>query len=198
MNSFALDKLVLRSDGGALLIAEQFYVEEYEIRNNGAFATPGFYGPPVGSTYTREYIYNYNDIIIVNIRPDGEIEWATRIPKQQISSNDGGYYSSYAVSIVRDKIYFVYNDSEENYDRNERINQTYEFTGGSKRSLIAVAEVSRDGSLEIFPLFKNRDVDIITRPKMCMQVGKNDMIIYGEKGRDYRFGSVEFFKNVEN
>ena len=143
-----------------------------------------------------EYYYNYNDIIVVNIQPDGEIEWTARIPKKQISRNDGGYYSSYSVSIVRDKIYFIYNDTEENYIQNERIKQTYEFKGGSKRSLIAVAEISRNGSVDIFPLFKNRDADIITQPKMCKQVGKKNMIIYGEKGRTYRFGSVEFIKKV--
>ena len=59
-----------------------------------------------------------------------------------------------------------------------------------------MAEISRDGSVDIFPLFKNRDVDILTRPKMCKQVGKKNMIIYGEKGKTYRFGNVEFQKKT--
>ena len=196
LNSFSLDKLVLRSDGGALLIAEQYFVEEHERRNYNPYYAPGYYPGTYPNNYSREYYYHYNDVIIVNIRPNGEIEWATRIPKQQVSRNDEGFYSSYAVSIVRDKIYLIYNDTEDNFVRNERINQTYEFTGGEKRSLIAVAEISRDGTLDIFPLFKNRDADIITRPKMCKQVDKKNMIIYGEKGRSYRFGNVEFYKKA--
>ncbi len=194
LNSFSLDKLVLRSDGGALLIAEQYFVEEYERPDYTSYNP--YYPNTYSNRYVTEYYYNYNDIIVVNIQPDGEIEWTARIPKKQISRNDGGYYSSYSVSIVRDKIYFIYNDTEENYIQNERIKQTYEFKGGSKRSLIAVAEISRNGSVDIFPLFKNRDADIITQPKMCKQVGKKNMIIYGEKGRTYRFGSVEFIKKV--
>ena len=196
LNSYSLDKLILRSDGGALLIAEQYFVEEYQRPMNGGFYNPGYYPNSYGRSYSTEYYYHYNDIIIVNIQPNGDIEWATRIPKQQFSINDDGYYLSYAVSIVRDKIYFIYNDSEDNYNQNNRISQTFEFKGGSKRSLIAVAEISRDGSLEIFPLFKNRDADIITRPKMCKQVGKKNMIIYGEKGKTFRFGSVEFNKKA--
>ncbi len=198
LQSFSLDKLILRSDGGALLIAEQYFIEEYDRPNYSSYYSPRYYPYSYYPHHyrTKEYYFNYNDIIIVNIRPDGEIEWATRIPKLQVSRNDGGYYSSYAVSIVRDKIYFIYNDTEENYDRNRRVEYTQEFTGGSRKSLIAVAEVSRDGAVEIFPLFKNRDADIITRPKMCKQIGKKNMIIYGEKGRLYRFGSVEFNKKV--
>jgi hypothetical protein len=196
LNSYSLDKLILRSDGGALLIAEQYFVEEYRRSYDNSFYSPGYYPNSYSNSYSTEYYYHYNDIIVVNIQPNGDIEWAARIPKQQTSVNDDGYYLSYSVSIVKDKIYFIYNDSEDNFDQNERNNQTHEFKGGSKRSLIAVAEISRDGSVVIFPLFKNRDADIITRPKICKQVDKKNMIIYGEKGKTYRFGNVEFRKKV--
>ena len=196
LNSFSLDKLVLRSDGGALLIAEQYFVEEIQRPTNNGFYSPGYYPNTFSNTYSTEYYFHYNDIIIVNIQPNGAIEWAARIPKQQISINDDGYYLSYSVSIVRDKIYFIYNDTEDNFNRNERINQTYTFEGSAKSSLIAVAEISRDGSVNIFPLFKNRDAAIITRPKMCKQIDKKNMIIYGEKGKTYRFGNVEFRKKA--
>ena len=101
-----MDQLILRNDGGALLIAEQYFVQEEYDRNQ-------FYDPYYSNYYNRnyndiDYVYNYNDIIVVNIRPDGEIEWTARIPKRQVTTNDGGYYSSYAMSIVRSKIYFVF------------------------------------------------------------------------------------------
>ena len=56
---FSLDKLILRSDGGALLIAEQYYVYERYYRN-------------WDGTLRYDYFYNYNDIIVVNIRPNGD------------------------------------------------------------------------------------------------------------------------------
>ncbi len=176
---FALDDLVLRNDGGALLVAEQFYIEEWQDYDY-------FYNS------TRiTYIYHYNDIIIVNINPDGEIEWASRIPKWQETRNDGGWYSSYAMSIVRDKIYFVYNDNAKNFDPNRRDNRRrYNFNG--RHSAITISEVGQDGSVQTTPLFQNNDANVLTRPKICKQIGRKKMAVYGENGRTYRFGLLTF------
>ncbi|MEN0047949.1 MAG: hypothetical protein AAF806_12890 [Bacteroidota bacterium] len=174
---FSLDELILRSDGGALLIGEQYFVYE------------DFYRDPWTGFSRFDRYYHYNDIIIVNIRPTGEIEWATRIPKRQVTRNDGGYYSSYAMSIVRDKIYFVFNDNNRNFadTRNDRL---YNFNG--RNSIVSIVEVSKDGNWTITPLFPNREVDLITRPKVCKQVGRKKMLVYGEWGRLFRLAHLEF------
>ena len=173
---FSLDELVLRSDGGAVLVAEQYYVYERTYRY-------------WDGTLRFEYFYNYNDIIVVNIQPDGGIEWATRIPKRQETVNDGGYFSSYAMSIVRDRLYFIFNDNSRNFstDGNSRL---YNFNG--RNSIVALAELRKDGQLSMYPLFNNRDADIITRPKICKQIGSRRMMVYGESGRQYRFAELEF------
>ncbi len=105
---YALDELILRSDGGAVLIAEQFYVEQrYDNRYYDPYYSPyGFYGGRY-SLYNRynpyyydryggyrdnTHYHHYNDIIVVNIKPTGEIEWTARIPKQQVTTNDGGLF----------------------------------------------------------------------------------------------------------
>lgn len=180
LQQYSLDKLILRSDGGVVLIAEQFFVEQRTSRDY-------YYR---NSNLTTDYYYNYHDIIVVNIRPDGEIEWASRIPKRQVTTNDGGYYSSYALSIVRDKLYFVFNDNGRNFVDRERNRRLYNFNG--RQSIIALAELSIDGSVKIEPLFSNREADIITRPKVCRQTDKREMVIYGERGRRYRFAQLEF------
>jgi hypothetical protein len=173
---YDLNDLVLRSDGGALLVAEQVYIYERTYRY-------------FDGTWRSTFFYNYNDIIIVNIRPDGEIEWSARVPKRQATVDDGGYFSSYAMSIVRDKIYFVYNDNHRNFEVGGR-NRIYNYNGSN--SVISVAEVSKDGSVQAYPLFSNREAAIITRPKMCKQIGFREMLLYGERNRNYRFGSLVF------
>ena len=178
---YALDDLILRSDGGALMVAEQYFVEERFSNDFGVY-------PNRFQTGRTDFLYNYNDIIVVNINPEGEIEWTTRIPKNQETYNDGGYFSSYAMSIVRDKIYFVYNDNGRNFDANA--NRIYGYNG--KNSVIALAELRRDGSLKTYPLFSNRTAEVIARPKICKQIGKNEMAIYGEYGRKYKFGHLVF------
>ena len=203
---YALDELILRSDGGAVLVAEQFYVEQRYDNNNPYYSPYGygyglygyrsrFYNPyynPYGYGNYRDntYYYNYNDIIIVNIKPTGEIEWTARIPKQQITSNDGGYFSSYAMSIVRDKFYFVFNDNPKNFASDKKNNKWYSYTG--RNSIITLAEVSKNGEVDIYPVFGEQAASITTRPKICKQIGRNEMLIYGERGRKFRFGSLSF------
>jgi hypothetical protein len=202
---YQIDKLIMRSDGGVIMIAEQFYIEERQRFNNMGMnpwmgGRYGWYDPwgwndpwswRYGNRFNNQmdYYFHYNDIIVVNIQPDGEIAWSSRIPKRQVSVNDGGKYSSYTMSTVADKLYFAYNENPRNLDPTRRVSVA-ETTDRS--SVVFLAEISRDGSLHRYPLFSNRDKGVITRPKICRQVGRRDMAIYGESGRTYRFGVLSF------
>ena len=186
---YSLDELILRSDGGALLIAEQFFIERFDNFNN-RFAGVNTFNNRFNRFDNRiTYEYNYNDIIVVNIRPNGEIQWVARVPKRQETTDDGGYYSSYAHAVVRDRIFIVYNDNGRNFGRED--NRRYRFTGSSN-SIITVAEIRKDGSVEIHPLANNRDERFILRPKVSQQIGRREMAIFGEKGKRFRFGSIDF------
>ena len=125
----------------------------------------------------------------MNIRPDGEIDWAARIPKRQLSRNDGGLFSSYAMSIVADKLYFTYNEDPRNLDPRNKRTYTEE---PDKYSVVVLAEINRQGEVRRTPLFQNKEEGITSRPKICRQIGRNKMAIYGERGRSYRFGLLTF------
>ncbi len=187
---YSLDELILRNDGGAVLVAEQYYVDErqdfYDDRfYNGRFSNRGL---GYGGGRTIDYYYNYNEIIVVNIRPNGEIQWTARIPKYQNTVNDGGYFSSYAMSIVRDKLYFVFNDNPKNFDPTD--DRLHDFNG--QRSIIALAQVNTKGEIKVDPIFSNKEANVLTRPKVSRQVGKREMIIYGENNRKFRFATLQF------
>lgn len=171
---FSLDHLILRSDGGAVLVAEQRY----------SYQTSTYVS---GRTYTANH-YVYNDVIVVNIRPNGEIEWVKRIPKRQHTTDDNGHFSSYAMTITPEGFYFVFNDNARNFEPDSR--WLHNFNG--KKSIVHLAHLTRDGELNSYPLFSNRDVNIITRPKICRQTGSRRMIVYGELKRSYRFAVVDF------
>ena len=195
--SFSLDHLILRNDGGAVLVGEQYYVQQDNNFDNfagntfgrGRFGRGGF-GNNVGNNFS--YLYNYDDLIVANIRPNGEIEWATRIPKNQQTRDDGGYFSSYAMSIVKDKLFFIFNDDARNYDRND--NKLYGFSGNTRRTLISLAQVNRDGSLEMSPLLNNEQDNLLFRPKVSRQTGKREMILFGERGKKFKLASLQFLE----
>jgi hypothetical protein len=172
--SYRIDELVLRSDGGALMIAEQFYIRVTTHTDANGFTTT-----------TRTYYYN--DIIAVNINPDGSIAWATRIPKRQ--SDGSGAFSSYAMTISGGKIYFIYNDHPKNITRTD-YRKIKNFNG--KKSIVTLATLSPDGTYEKIPLFSNREERIVTRPKIARQISKNELVIFGTYKKRYKFGRIVF------
>lgn len=179
---YDLDKLILRSDGGAVLVAEQYYVRVTDERFRD-LAT-GYW-----QNRTNRH-YHYNDVIVVNIGPDGDIDWATHVPKRQVTANDGGYFSSYSVAVTGKAVYLVFNDNSKNFNPDKPTNKIYSFNGS--RSIVALAEIKPDGTVSKYPLFSNREEGILTRPKMSKQTDSNELIIYGERNRKYKFAKVLF------
>lgn len=174
---YDLDEIILRNDGGALLIAEQFIVRAVTTNDNRGFARTNYY-------------FYYNDIIVTNISPTGTIDWYLKIPKEQISTNDGGFYSSYARAVVKDKIYFIFNDHPKNLSLEK--NFPIRALRNVKKALTMVVMVNNDGTLRKQALFPAKEKKTITRPKISTQVAANEMIIFGERGKNIRFGKLNF------
>jgi len=186
--NYNLDHLVLRSDGGALLIGEQYSVEKVYRNNNYGFG--GYYYG--WSRYNQpdriDYYYHYDDIIVVNVAPNGNIEWSTHIPKLQTTLNDNGIFSSYSMMINKDKIYLLFNDNIKNFSNTK--SDLYEFDAG-KYSVGALAEISKDGKSKIY-LVKDSNNSFLLQPKLCKQMQRKSITIFEEEGKKYRFGKLEF------
>ena len=174
---FQLDEIIFHGDGGAVLVGEQFYI------------TTSTFTDANGRTTTTT-IYNYRDIIVVKISGDGEIEWAEKIPKRQVSRNDGGFYSSYQLSIVKNKLYFIFNDNEKNLN-NEGDGKIKNFTG-DKESLTVLVTMDDKGNQKKEALFNVREAEVIIRPKVGDQVGLREAVIFGQKKKKQRVAKVIF------
>ncbi|PSR12903.1 MAG: hypothetical protein DA408_12280 [Bacteroidetes bacterium] len=172
--SYRLRELTLRSDGGIVLVAEQFFREETSVPTYQGLQTTVF--------------YHYNDIVVANISGTGEYTWLRQIPKLQETNDDGGAFSSFAQTTVQDRFYFLYNDHPDNFSPDKR--QQYKMT--DRESVISLTEIDRAGTLKTIPLFVNRDAGVVARPRLCRQVGARVMLVYGEDGRDYRLGLLRF------
>lgn len=151
-NNININKLVIRNDGGIVILAEHSYTTTYS-----------FY-----DIFTRSYItrinYHYNDIFVVSIKPDGAIDWTQRIQKDQESLDDGGYFSSFCSIILGNKMTFIFNTSI------DRVNTIMSYSINSKGAVdskILISESERvnlvaKGALQveenviIIPGYRNR------------------------------------------
>lgn len=118
--------LILKSDGGVVLVAERYKVvsQMYQGHFNPRMPLPA-----------AQAEYHYDDIIVLNINPDGSLGWGDVLYKRQFSRNDKGYMSSFFIMKNPEEIRFLYHD--EIKSRNNKVGQyAMDRKGKSKRRTI--------------------------------------------------------------
>lgn len=180
---YDLDDIILRDDGGALLIGEQYFVKVFTSTTTDANGN---------MNTSTTYNYYYNDIIVINMSPNGKIEWTEKIPKRQRTANDGGFFSSYALSVVKDNLYFVFNDNPKNLFYKDKGSLSNFST--RKESIVVLVALDSEGKQTKEALFSARDADIITRPLVCEQISKDEMILFGQRKKTHRFAKIAFIE----
>ncbi len=154
---FEFLRIVPRSDGGLLCIAEQKEIatESDIVMVNGI------------PTSTSKNIYNYNDILVLNLSAEGEIEWSHVVHKNQTTINDGGYFSSAVVFIDKDFIQLIYND---------QIRSTGE---------VMQYTLYSNGKMMSKKLLKSQLDYVVVIPQESSQVSSNKIIIPTSKNRRF-------------
>jgi len=171
-------------DGSILVSIEQFFIE-----NNS-------YSDPRTGTIRTNYIYQYNDIITYKIGVDGRFDWILKIPKQQISSNDYGPFSSYHSFIDGDKISFIFNDNTKNYNENGTFIESKEIDEanfGTRKNAVSIVQVDiNTGQFNRSILSKGAEIESIVIPKLFItDYISNQLILYAISGRKEKFGILK-------
>ena len=180
LSKFWLDDIILRTDGGLCLVGEQYYTR---TETNTMTDANGH------TTTSTTIYYYYNDIIVVSISPEGKIDWTEKIAKRQTSVNDKGFYSSYKLSVINNKLYFFYNDNPKNHYKNESGNIA---PFKHKEGIVTMVELDVDGRMTKEALFTTNDTDVITRPKVCEQISDDVVIIFGQRKKYQQFAKIKF------
>ena len=160
-------------------ISSDFSLDEFILRSDGGIVLIGesYYETtitstgPNGRSSTTTY-YHYGPILVVNVSPAGKIDWVTKIDKNQDSSTKA--YSSYETAVVKDKIYFVFNK------------------GIRKKSNVMAVSVDAGGKVSEQELFQVKDEKLLLRVPGCEQVSDDEMVVYGEWRKKFRFGKIKF------
>ena len=165
--TFVIDDIILRQDGGALIIAESFYKT---LRNSADLFDPYNYNAVNDINIT----YHYEDLLIVSVMPNGEIHWKNVLPKNQTSIGDLGRYASYSKVNTGTSIEFIYNDEVD--FRTNVIQYSVEPDGESNRQLILNS-------------YKN---DVYLMPQWGKQVDYNEIIIPSLRRKDLRLVKLSY------
>jgi len=178
--------IVLRSDGGAVLIGEERYSRTYS--RYVANGTGGGY-------YTYYTIFYRNDLLAIDIGPDGDIEQAFRVPKRQ-QQTDSDILLSYAMAVAGGKIRFVFNDRAENLElRGTNLRPKTYTPSGMRRARQVVELVSLDmanGDYEREALTTAKEADQYALPYASVQVAPNELILLFQRGKRRRMARVTF------
>jgi hypothetical protein len=95
--NYSIDKIILRRDGGAVIIAEANYTSEYS-----------YYDYYLRTYMSRTY-YHRDNIIQLSVNKDGSILWSNVVQKEQTADDSDDTFFSYTSAIAGGKIQCVYN-----------------------------------------------------------------------------------------
>ncbi|MFT6923976.1 MAG: hypothetical protein ACJA1C_002996 [Crocinitomicaceae bacterium] len=175
-------------DGGIVGTMEQYYVRVVTR-----------YDASTGRS-TTTYYYYYNDIVAYKVGSDGGFDWLSKIDKYQVSTNDGGYFSSYARYVSGDKMYLFFNDNVQNYSETsgefflEEGKKVKSSRISKKKNTVAICEIdlsSGDKTRRMY--FDRTELGAIVVPKLFNTDYINrKMLFYAIKGSKEKFGFLNF------
>ena len=183
--SYTLRKAEVLKDGSFITTLEQYYVIEHTTRD-----------PKTGAT-TTTYTYHYNDIIAYKVGVSGEFDWLVKIDKRQVSTNDGGYYSSYSQFIDNGKLYMIFNDNIKNYKENGDFNTKLERVESSRlskrKNVVAIVGVDlENGKIKRETLLRGADIVARAVPKkFIVDIKSHQVTLYSVRGKKESYGKIE-------
>lgn len=164
---FNVQKIALRQDGGAVIIAE--LNKEFSRRStlpvrrdNGAFSRGGWVD------------YYYEDLILFAIHPDGSEHWKKVLRKRQYSQDDDAIYSSFFLFKTPGRLRFLFNDEI----KQENTVGGYEVTG--------------TGYVERKTVFNTDYQRLKLRFKDGIQVAYNECIVPSERNNRLNLVRIQY------
>jgi len=183
--NYVMRQAEVLKDGSIVGSLEQYYI-----------VTNVYTDPRTNSTRTT-YTYYYNDIIAFKVGESGGFEWLKKINKYQMSTDDGGPYSSYARFVDKGNLCFIFNDNVRNYDdKGNYLNEDkiYPANFGKKKNVVAIVEISlENGDIIRKTFFDRQEITALAVPKLFkIDYRTNEMLLYAVYGKKERFGILKF------
>lgn len=189
--SYGVTDLIARENGTYTMIAEQFYNQTYNT---------------------------YNNLLIFNFNPDGNINWKTVVEKKQDYNYNYSYknlepqdireflvdsgaigdfntnYCSYAIlaPLGENKIYLLYNENIKNLRENKK--KKYYSFNNPRKSYLAIVEISEEGNVNKKNVLPWKRKGLFPQPLHFYEQKYDELIIPAYRNRKYKF--IKFNFNV--
>lgn len=152
--------LILRDDGGVVLLTERTY-SLYSSNSNSS-------------------TYFVNDIVVININPEGKIEWVQQVEKEQRSKSER--HTSFAFMVYKDQIHVIYQE----LNIKDRLLKTWHATlnmDGSQEKKLLQSDTITGFTLTNFLLV----------PENCVQLSDTEFLLFQSRSvTQYRLGLMSF------
>lgn len=97
-----IQEVVMRSDGGLIMIVERVKSNQRTYGTTSAYAASSQLG-----IMTDLYFEN---LLVCSVNPDGSLDWSNVLRKKQFSQDDMGIYSSYYLMKTPKSLHVIFND----------------------------------------------------------------------------------------
>jgi hypothetical protein len=162
----SIQDLILRQDGGLLIIGERN--RQYERRMAGTNRI-------VYDSYNRYIVdYFFDDLFLISIHPDGTPHWKQVLHKKQYSQDDEGVYSSYFMFITPKRLRFLFNDEI------------------SQENTVSEYVINGHGEFDRNSILSTENLKLRLRFRDATQVGAREVIIPSERRNQLRLVKVEY------
>lgn len=168
--------------------------EEYIVNSKSAERDPKV---PLGEQdmFARDYSYNAMRIYADGFDAAGKTLYNTSIKKDNSSKNDFNRWNSYFSSVMKGKLYVIFNDEKYRYDEKKK---AIVFGSSPKIAVYATIDPNTGVAAETRPianfppLFGEKEPGMYLHPDVYMKLNDNQCIIKAENTDLYRLGMVGF------
>ncbi|MCX7743291.1 MAG: hypothetical protein N2167_01865 [Flavobacteriales bacterium] len=170
-------QFIFLEDGSQLLVTEHTLVTETCFTDFRTALT------------TCNYNYYFNDIFVIKIGVDETVKWKIKIPKRQLTRNDGGIYSSFSLGIIDGRLVILFNDHPKNLElKNDR---GLLFMNDPKKATVVLVEIDAQGQVKKQALFSNDKRKTWFRPRIVHQPSSNTLLICTSRLRQMAFARIQ-------
>lgn len=171
----------MSEDGGLIISAEEFFITQTYVHNQ-------FGG------YTR-ISFNFDDIIVLKINPDGNLAWARNINKAQTSRYFSNPLMSFGTAQHNKYHYLVLNAHKKMGELSGgriKFRESFLWKATKNNTNLYLVKIDEKGDFIYDTLLKNKDEETVFNCRFIEQISENELILYGQRKKKKRFLKITF------